>query len=129
MPMRWRWPPENWCGKPSICALRKPDAVEQLGDGALELAAARGPVHAQRLRHDVAGRHARIERGERILEDDLHLRPQRAQLRLGEMGDVASAERMRAGGRLDQPQDRASDRRLAAAGLAHQPERLARLRS
>ena len=24
MPMRWRWPPENWCGKLSICARRSP---------------------------------------------------------------------------------------------------------
>ena len=23
-PMRWRWPPENWCGKSAACSGRRP---------------------------------------------------------------------------------------------------------
>ena len=37
-------------------------------------------VEPERLADDVADRHARVERGERVLEDDLHVAPQAAQL-------------------------------------------------
>ncbi len=57
-------------------------SLEQLGDlRSFALPAADDAVHPQRLGHDVAGRHARIERGERILEDDLHLPPVGPQFR------------------------------------------------
>ena len=105
--------------------LAQADALEQCGDALLHLAAARGAVHAHRLGDDVAGRHARIERGERVLEDDLHLPAVGPQLGLAQMRDVAAVDPDAAAGRLDQPQDRAADRRLAAAGFADQAERLA----
>ena len=73
-----------------------------------------------------ADRHARIERGERVLEDDLHVAAERAERRGIELRDVAALEPDLAGGRLDQPQDAAAGRRLARAGFADQPERLAR---
>jgi hypothetical protein len=38
-------------------------------------------VHQQRFADEVEQRHAGIERGERVLEDHLHLSTQRAQLR------------------------------------------------
>ena len=59
-----------------VVHLRRPqaDLLEQLGDRACSPRAPRGDaVHAQRLADDVARGHARIERGERVLEDDLHL--------------------------------------------------------
>ena len=31
MPMRCRWPPENWCGKRLIMSGDEPDQVQQLG--------------------------------------------------------------------------------------------------
>src|SRR5262249_62101736 len=78
-----------------------------------------------RLGDDVAGGLARIERGERILEDDLHLATIGAQLRLLQVRDVAAFELDAAVGRLDQAQDRASHGGLAAAGLADQAQRFA----
>ena len=101
------------------------DAAEDVGDARAAFLRVADAVHAQRLADDVAGGHARIERGERVLEDDLHLPPVGAQLRLAEMRDVGAVDRDAAGGRLDQPQDRAADRGLAAAGFADQRERLA----
>jgi hypothetical protein len=80
------------------------------------------PVHLQRFADDVAGRHARVQRGERILEDDLHLSPMRPQRRLTQASDVLSVEPDRALGRLDQPQHRTRHGRLAAAAFADQPQ-------
>ena len=71
--MRWRWPPENSCGKLRICWRCRPDLVEQVRDALLFFPAVGNAVDQQRLADDVAGRHARIERGKRVLKDDLHL--------------------------------------------------------
>ena len=79
-------------------------------------------MDAERLADDIASRHARIERGKRVLEDDLHRTPMRTQVGLAEMGDVAAVEPDAAAGRLDQAQDAARDRRFAAAGFADKPE-------
>src|ERR1700676_388423 len=73
--------------------------------------------------HDIASPHARIERGERVLEDDLHRTPVLAQLGLSEKGDIQAIEPDAAAGRFDQPQDTARHRGFAAAGLTDQPER------
>ena len=80
-------------------------------------------MDAERLADDIAGGHARIERGERVLEDDLHRAPVRPQLGLAEIGDVLAVDPDAAAGRLDQAQDAARHRRFAAAGFADQPER------
>ena len=70
MPMRWRWPPENSCGKRRVVRV-EPDPIEQLADPLA--AAARGEaVGVQRLAEDLGHAHARVEAGIRILEDDLH---------------------------------------------------------
>ena len=84
------------------------------------------PVDVERLADDVASRHARVERGERVLEHDLHLRGAAARSALDEMRDVLRRRTGSARGRLDQTQHAARDGRLAAAGLADQAERLAR---
>src|SRR5262249_46552162 len=78
------------------------DAVEQAGDDLGQRLARRQAMDAQRLADDVAGRHPRVERRERILEDDLHPWADLAQLRLAEMRDVAAVEPDGARGRLDQ---------------------------
>ena len=82
-------------------------------------------MDAERLADDIARRHARIERGERILEDDLHRAPMLAQIGLAEMGDIEAVELNAAAGRLDQPQDGARHRRFAAAGLPDHAQRFA----
>src|SRR3546814_9294209 len=73
---------------------------------------------AQRLGDDLAHRHARIETGQRVLEDDLHvLAP--GPHRLGvERRQVLAEPAGAPAGRLDEPQNGAAESRLAAAGLA-----------
>ena len=66
------------------------DLREQFGDPFLLRAAGGEPVHAERLADDVARGHARVERGERILEYDLHRAPMRPHLGLAEAGDVGA---------------------------------------
>jgi hypothetical protein len=78
----------------------------------------------QRLFQHVADGHPRIQRSIRILEDDLHLAPQRAHLAFRQGEQVAPAEPDLARRRLDQPQQQPADRRLAAARFADQRERL-----
>ena len=90
----------------SSASARRPTLVEQLRDP-LALLACRWPMPwtLQRLADDVAGRHARIERGVRVLEDDLHLRAGSGRSSaLLSAGDVRAVEPDRAAGRLDQPQ-------------------------
>src|SRR6202007_634687 len=101
------------------------DLLEQVCDPLLLVAARGKAVHAERLADDVARGHARIERGEWVLEHDLHRTPNRAQLGLAEMGDVLPIDLDAAARRLDQAQHAARDRRLAAAGFADEAERLA----
>ena len=80
----------------------------------------------QRLADDRADRHARVERGVGVLEDDLHVAARaRAARRLPSARDVLALEPDLARGRLDQAQDAAPGRRLAAARLADEAERLA----
>ncbi len=104
----------------------QPDALEDVGDARAAFLGVADAMHAQRLADDVACRHARVERGERVLEDDLHLPAIGAQLRLAEMRDVGAVDLDAARGRLDQAQDRAADCGFAAAGFTDQRERLAR---
>ena len=61
----------------------------------------------QRLGDDRADLQARVERGERILEDHLHLAAHGAQRPRVEGAQVRAVELDLAGGRLDQPQQRA----------------------
>ncbi len=58
----------------------QPDLVEQLLHVLVERAAARTGLDAQRLADDLAAGHAWVERRVRILEDDVHLAPERPQL-------------------------------------------------
>ena len=102
------------------------DRLQQLAHRLAELLAA-AAVHAQRLADHARNRVARVQRRVRILEDHLHPPPQRAHLRLAEVGDVGAVEGDLPGGRLVEAEERAADGRLAAARLADEPERLAAL--
>ena len=76
--------------------------------------------------HDRADGHARVERRERILEDDLHLAPQLAQRRARRATSTSlPSNSTLARRRLDEAEDRAARRRLAAARFADEAERLA----
>ncbi len=79
----------------------------------------------QRLGDDVADRHARIERGDRILEDDLHVAARGAHLLVGKIEKIAALPQDAAFLRFQQPQDGAAERGLAAAGFADDAERAA----
>jgi hypothetical protein len=59
----------------------------------------------------------RVERRVGILEDHLHLAPQRPHLAPAELRDVAPLEEDPSGGRFEELEDEAGSRRLAAAGL------------
>ena len=70
--------------------------------------------------------HPRVERADRVLEDDLHVPAHRLQVaRRRDADDVDAVELDLARGRLEQPQQRAAEGRLAAAGLADEADRLA----
>src|SRR5580692_10234257 len=56
----------------------------------------------QRLADDVAHSEARVERGIRVLEDDLHLPPERPHVALRQLIDPRAAEADLAGGGVDQ---------------------------
>ena len=72
-------------------------------------------------------RHARIERGEGVLEDDLHARAQRPHLRAALVVDrLAVEEDFAALVSLIEPDQRLAEGGLARAGLADEAERLVR---
>ena len=104
---------------------RQPDLVEELLDVPLTACAVADPVDAERIADDRPYPLARVEARERVLEDHLHLPPQRAELTLAKPGDRTALEDDVAAGGLEQADDAAPESRLAAAGLAHEPERLA----
>ena len=77
-----------------------------------------GMEGVQRLADDVAHGHARVERGQRVLKDHLHVAAVGAHAGLRQAGQVLAQPRHRSAGRLDQLQHGAAERGLAAAGLA-----------
>ncbi len=103
------------------------DLLQQ--DGHQRLALRLGQFRAQGLHpllQDLAHPHARIERGERILEHDLHLGPFASERLALQLADRRVAQAHAACSRLDQAQDGARQRGLATAGLANQGQGLAR---
>src|SRR5476649_2325506 len=123
--MRWRWPPENSCGylRPSAgvsftCSNRSPTCFSR---SALSLERPKA-----RLGDDVEHAPARIEAGERVLEDHLHPAPQgRVRALLAPGGHIVAVELDAAIRRRIEPDHEAGDRRLAATRLAHQRKCLA----
>ena len=78
---------------------------------------------------DVADGRARVERGEGILEDHLDPRPQRAELGLGQLRDVAALEQDPAAVAVHQLDQQPAERRFARAALADDAQRAARRQS
>ena len=105
------------------------DQLGDLGDALLDVDRP-DPLGAKRLADDVADRHPRRERGERVLEDHVHVAAQATERALAGLRQVdrrlvAGGEDRRSRGRVDGADDRAAERGLAAAGFADQPEHLA----
>ena len=73
MAMRCRWPPENSCGKRLKDGVGHAGVAQRLAHPVDPFAAVGADaVDDQPFLDDLADRHARVERGERVLEDDLH---------------------------------------------------------
>src|SRR6185369_6855870 len=102
------------------------DQAQKLGDARGPLAAVADAVDLERLGQDGADGVARVERAERVLEDDLHVAPPPRQRAPVELEDILAREADAAAARLDQAQERAAEGRLAAARLADDAQRLAR---
>src|SRR3954453_20069936 len=105
---------------------RQADGAQQLVHPLLPRVALVPAVDPQRLRDDVAHRHARVQRRVRILEHDLHLTPHIAHLTPAERCDLPAVEDDLPRRRLDELDQRPRQRRLPAPGLADEAERLAR---
>ena len=102
------------------------DELEQLGHPhAPLLPRERAVVDDERERDDLLDRLALVQRRVRVLEDDLHLAAQPAELAGGDTEEVGRLEMDGARGRLVEPEQQARERRLPRAGLADEPDRLA----
>src|SRR5581483_2089487 len=87
--------------------------------------AALDAVHGQAFTDEVAHAHARIERADRVLEDDLHVAASRLQLAARERRQLEALEEDLSLRRLDEAEERPPERRLAAPGLADEADGLA----
>ena len=125
MPMRARWPPENWCGKRRRNDGIEPDLAHQLIDVVVDVVAGVDAVHARRLADDLGHAHARIERRERILEHHLDLERGVAARIRRKRGDIGAAPRARAQRRRQDARRDASEGRFAAAGFAGEADHFA----
>ena len=102
------------------------DEVQEFADALRRGLPAGQAESADRLGDDFADPPARIERGERILEDHLHPPPHRAPRRpIAGRGEVDAFDQHLARAGFQQSNRHARERRLARTGLADQPERLA----
>ena len=114
-----------------MCCDAQPDQLEQLADPRLAARRRRATPWMTSGSPTISQhRHARVERRERVLEDDLHLAADRLQLRAataasGRPWSPSWRKQTSPLGRLRRPQDQSPGRGLAAAGLADQAERLA----
>ena len=103
-------------------------AVHDLVDIVVILFLGDDVVLADGLADYLADGETRRERGERVLEDDLHLRTHGVELARGQVIDLLAVEEDLTGGLVGiKAEDGAAGGRLAAAGLADEAHRLAAL--
>src|SRR5579883_1148028 len=81
-------------------------------------------MHCERLTDNRPYRHPRIQRGVRILKNDLHISPFASKIVLGQRQKIDSIETDRAGIRLDQAQHSTASGCFTAAGFTDQSKRL-----
>src|SRR5439155_882206 len=106
---------------------RQAHQLEQLSHPLPALRACTEAMDREPFADDALDAHARIERAVGVLEDDLHLAAERAQLARPECQERAPVERHLPRGGLDEAQHETPERRLPRARLADQAEGLARL--
>ena len=82
-------------------------------------------MRSQGFGDDIADHHARIERGERVLENDSHVLTLFPQGRAFQREDIDTRQAHTARRRFQQAQNRTSCSALSAAALAHQADSLA----
>ena len=101
---------------------READHDEQLADPrALALTVA-DRMNDERFADDRANQHARVERAERILKDDLQVPAPRPHRALVKRRNILAFVEDLACRRLDEPKQEASGRRFPATGFAHQSD-------
>jgi hypothetical protein len=99
------------------------DPLEELVGPAASLGSVVEVVDVPGLGHDLADREARVDRGERVLVDQLDVASHPAQLVTVERQEVLSLQGDAASVGLDEPQEDPRQRRLARARFAHQTVR------
>src|SRR5690606_39958804 len=77
----------------------EPDELEQLADGGSAAARRVDAVDRERLAHDLADGHARVERRVRVLEHHLHVAAQLLAARAGQPAHVLAVDEHLAAGR------------------------------
>ena len=122
---RWHWPPESWRGYARGMSRPKADELEQLRHaGRALLPRELAVVDEQREGDDLLDRLALVQRRVRVLEDDLHLATQPAELPRGNREHVLRIEVDLARRGPVEPEQQPGERRLPRAGLADETERL-----
>ena len=98
------------------------DHLHEFLDLPLALRAAGDSVDGEGVADDRPDPALRIQRPVRVLEDHLHLAPERAQLRGRELADVGAVEHHLSGRQVEQTHDAARQRRLPAPRLTDQAQ-------
>src|SRR5258706_4862338 len=100
-------------------------ALEEVGDHFLALAAAGNAMDLDGLTDDVADGHARVEAADGVLEDDLHVAAELAELFAFVAEEILPAIGDGAAGARDEAEDGAANGGFAAAGFTDKAERFA----
>jgi len=103
----------------------EPDRLEHLVDAGAALGLAPPTPDLERCADDVADPPAGVQRRDRVLEHDLHLRPDDPQPLPAEGRELVAGEDHLAARGLGQLDHGPGGRGLAATGLAHEAQRLA----
>src|SRR5919201_1648584 len=110
----------------AVIVLRgEPALHDQLLHLPAPLASIADPVDLQRRADDGADALARVQRGIRVLKDDLELTPQRPHAAARELRDIVAVEDEAAVREVVEPNEATTQRRLAAARLADEADCLA----
>lgn len=102
------------------------DPAQKLGYAVGHLRCREALMDAERIGQQIADPPMWVERGARILKDHLHLSPQRTQLTLGRVGNVAALELQRTGGDIGQTHQASAKGGFTATGLADDAKRFPR---
>jgi hypothetical protein len=100
------------------------DKSEQFGDAIAALGGRALAVDDERLLDNLSRSHARVQRGIRILKNDLHVASRESKFLPRVLEDVRPAKPHFSRGGFDEPEDAAARGGLAAAGFPNKAERL-----